>query len=329
MSVHSQGREAVAAARPNAGIDVSKEHLEAAWADRAERVSNDADGWDVLAAKFQADAVDVVVLEASGGYEKGVAWALQVAGFAVVVLNARQARDFAKAMGQLAKTDEVDARVLAQFAEVIARHSERERYIRALPEAQRGHLMALVMRRRQLIEMHKAETNRIELAHPAAKSSVRAILKAIDKQLAVVDHDIDQHLGRHYKHIAQLLHSVKGVGDVTTSTMIALLGELGQVRRRPLAKLVGVAPLACDSGKRHGARSIWGGRTEVRRVLYMATLSALKHNRVIREFYARLIAKGKPPKVAIVACMRKLLTILNAMVRDGATWDESRHPQMP
>jgi transposase len=298
---------------------VSKEHLEAAWADRAERVSNDADGWDVLAAKFHADAVDVVVLEASGGYEKGVAWALQVAGFAVVVLNARQARDFAKAMGQLAKTDEVDARVLAQFAEVIARHSERERYIRALPEAQRGHLMALVMRRRQLIE----------LAHPAARSSVRAILKAIDKQLAVVDHDIDQHLGQHYKHIAQLLHSVKGVGEVTTFTMIALLGELGQVRRRPLAKLVGVAPLACDSGKRHGARSIWGGRTEVRRVLYMATLSALKHNRVIREFYARLIAKGKPPKVAIVACMRKLLTILNAMVRDGATWDESKHPQMP
>lgn len=327
MSVHSQGREAVAAARPNAGIDVSKDHLDAAWADRIERVSNDAEGWDGLAAKLKADGVDVVTLEASGGYEKGVACALQLAGLAVVVLNARQARDFAKAMGQLAKTDAVDAQVLKQFAAVIARHPDRERYIRALPEEKRSYLAALVTRRRQLLDMHKAESSRLELAHEAARPSLRAVLRALDKQLGTVDHDIDQYLRQHFKDAAKLLDSVKGVGDVTISTLVALLGELGHLPRRQIAKLVGVAPLACDSGKRHGARSVWGGRKEVRSVLYMATLSAMRHNRVIRAFYQHLIAQGKPPKVAIVACMRKLLTILNAMMRDGTDWDDAKHLQ--
>ena len=325
MSVNRQGWDTVAAARPNAGIDVSKEHLDAAWADRVERVSNDADGWDALAAKLKADGVDVVALEASGGYEKGVACALQLAGLQVVVLNAKQARDFAKAMGQLAKTDEVDAQVLKQFAAVIARHPQRERFIRALPEAKRSYLAALVTRRRQLLDMHRAEFNRLELAHEAAKPSLRAVLRALDKQLGSVDHDIDQDLRQHFKDAAKLLDSVKGVGDVTVSTLIALLGELGQLPRRQIAKLVGVAPLACDSGKRRGARSISGGRKEVRSVLYMATISAMRHNPVIRAFHERLIAQGKPPKVAIVACMRKLLTILNAMMRDGTAWDESNH----
>ena len=139
--------------------------------------------------------------------------------------------------------------------------------------------------------------------------------------------NLDQYLRQHFKQMAKLLDSVKGVGDVTIATLLALLGELGQLPRRPIAKLVGVAPLARDSGKRHGPRAVWGGRTEVRSVLYMATLSAMRHNRVIREFHDRLIAKGKPPKVAIVACMRKLLTILNAMVRDGTAWDDSKHAQ--
>jgi transposase len=325
MSVHAQGREAVAAARPNAGIDVSKEHLDAAWADRAERVGNDAGGWDVLAAQFKADQVDVVVLEASGGYEKAVACALQADGLAVVVLNARQARDFAKAMGQLAKTDRVDAQVLKQFAGVIAGHPQREHYVRALPEAQRSYVAALVTRRRQLIDMRRAESNRLELAHEAARPSLRAILRALDKQRAIVDHDIDQYVRQHFKNLAKLLDSVTGIGDVTISTFIGMLGERGQLPRRPLAKLVGVAPLACDSGKHRGARSIWGGRADVRSVLYLATVSAITHNRAIREFYERLIGKGKPKKVVMVACMRKLLTIANAMVRDGTNWDESKH----
>ena len=196
MSVNQQGREAVAVLRPCAGIDVSKAHLDAAWAGRTERVSNDAGGWDALAAKFKAAGVDVVVMEATGGYENAAACALQAAGLAVVVLNPRQARDFAKALGELAKTDRIDARVLEQFAGVIARHPQRERYIRELPEAQRSHLAALVMRRRQLLAMRTEEANRLELAHRATQQSLRAMLKAIDKQLAAVDHDIDQHMSR-------------------------------------------------------------------------------------------------------------------------------------
>jgi len=325
MSVNQQGREAVAASRPCAGIDVSKAHLDAAWVGRAERVSNDAGGWDALAAKFQADAVDVVVLEATGGYENAAACALQAAGLAVVVLNPRQARDFAKALGELAKTDRIDAQVLEQFAAVIARHPQRERYIRELPEAQRSHLAALVMRRRQLLAMRTEESNRLQMAHRATHQSLHAILKAIEKQLAVVDHDIDEHMQRHFKEVASLLESTPGIGDISVSTLVALLSELGQLPRRPIAKLVGVAPLARDSGTYRGARTVWGGRSEVRAVLYMATLSAIRHNAAIGQFHQRLIAKGKPNKVAIVACMRKLLTILNAMVRDGTHWDDSKH----
>jgi transposase len=325
MNANLQGRESVTAARPCAGIDVAKAHLDAAWGHRLERVANAAAGWDALVAQFKADAVDIVLLEASGGYENAAACALQAAGLAVVVMNPRQARDFAKAMGELAKTDQVDARVLAQFAQVIARHPERDRYVRALPAAQRTHLAALVMRRRQLTDMRTAESNRLAQAHPAATKSVQAILKAIDKQLGMVDRDIDRHVRRHFKEVVTWLETVKGVGDVTVATMVGLLGEIGQLPRRPIAKLVGVAPLANDSGQRRGKRSTWGGRSEVRAVLYMATQSAIRHNAVIRAFHQRLIAQGKPKKVAIVACMRKLLTILNAMVRDGTTWDESKH----
>lgn len=325
MSVHQQGREAVAASRPCAGIDVSKAHLDAVWGERFEHVSNDAGGWDALAAKFLADGVDVVVLEATGGYENGAACALQAAGLAVVVVNPRQARDFAKSLGRLEKTDLVDAHVLRDFAEVIARHSQRERYIRALPDAQRTHLAALVMRRRQLLEMRTEETNRLHTAHPAARQSVQAIVKAIDKQLAAVDDDIDRHMQQHFKELRTWLESANGVAAVTSSTLAALLGELGHLPRRSIAKLVGVAPLARDSGPRKGSRAIWGGRAEVRAVLYMATVSAKTHNPVIRACYERLLAKGKPKKVALVACMRKLLTILNAMARDHALWDPSKH----
>ena len=325
MSVNQQGRETVAAARPCAGIDVSKAHLDAAWGKQVLRVSNDAAGWDVLAARLNADAVDIVLLEATGGYENAAVCALQAAGLQVVVMNPRQARDFAKSMGQLAKTDGVDADMLSQFAQVIARHPQRERYIRALPDAQRAHLAALVMRRRQLTEMRTAESNRLAQAHPAAVQSVQRVLKFLDQQLATVDHDIDQHMRGHFKEIVQWVETVKGVGDVTAATMVGLLGELGQLERRAIAKLVGVAPLANDSGQRRGQRTTWGGRPEVRAVLYMATLSAVRFNPVLRAFHQRLIAKGKPKKVAIVACMRKLLTILNAMVRDQAPWDESKH----
>jgi transposase len=328
MNVNPQGREPVAAARPCAGIDVCKAHLDAAWGERFERVSNDAAGWAALVAQFEADRVDVVVLEATGGLERPAACALQAAGLAVAVVNPRQARDFAKALGQLAKTDRVDAHVLARYGAVIARLPERDRYVRVLPDEQRMHLTALVMRRRQLVDMRTAENNRLAQAHAATRKSVQAVLKLLDKQLSSIDDEIDRHIRAHFAEMAGWLDSVKGVGDVMIATLLGQLAELGQLPRRAINKLVGVAPLADDSGKRKGKRSTWGGRAEVRAVLYMATLSAIRHNPVIRAFHQRLIAKGKAPKVAIVACMRKLLNILNAMVRDGTTWDESKHAKI-
>ncbi len=325
MSVNSQGREAVAAAKPNAGIDVSKDWLDVAFDGRSERFGNDAAGMESLTALLRQRKVDLVVLEATGGYEAAAAAALQSAGIEVAVVNPRQARDFAKSMGVLAKTDRVDAAVLCAFADVIARHDKRSQFVRPVPDERRQQLAALVARRRQLLEMRAAESHRLTLAHQVARKSLAAIIKALDKQLSEVDHDLDQHMREHFRDLAKLLGSAKGVGSVTASTLVASLPELGQLDRRAIASLVGVAPLACDSGRKRGHRSVWGGRSAVRAVLYMAALTAARTNPTIRSFYERLVAAGKPKKVALVACMRKLLTILNAMVRDGTPWNPALH----
>jgi transposase len=309
------------ASRTNAGIDVCKDWLDACWAAQAQRFTHDAEGIKQLAASLRQSQVDLVVMEASGGYEVAAAAALQAEGFAVAVLNPRQTRDFAKSMGVLAKTDQVDARVLRDFANVIALHPQRERYLRALPDAQRAHLAALVMRRRQLMEMRVAETNRLALAHPSARKSVTAILKALDKQLTRVDADIDGCMREQFQQTLACLDTVKGVGPVTKSTLLALLPELGRLNGRAISSLVGVAPMARESGAWRGKRQICGGRHEVRTVIYMATLSAVKYNPVLQRFHQRLISAGKPPKVALVACTRKLRVILNAMVRDGVAWN--------
>ena len=316
-----------AGAGPNAGIDVSKQHLDVCFADTARRLVNDANGWDELTAMLEAASIDLVVVEATGGYERGVVSALQHAGIAVARVNPRQARDFAKSLGVLAKTDEVDARVLRDFADVLARHPGRERYITPLVEAARLELAELMTRRRQLVEMRVAERNRLEQAGKSTRRGILSVIKLLDKQLGVIDADIDDHMDRHFKQQRELLDSVKGVGPVTILTLTAALPELGTLGRRQIAKLVGVAPLADDSGKRQGKRRTWGGRAHVRAVLYMAAIVAVRHNPDIREFYERLLAAGKPKKVAIVASMRKLLTILNAMLRDKSTWAAARHVQ--
>lgn len=326
-SLNLQGGVANGGQRANAGVDVSKEHLDACWSAQIERLPNDAGGWRGLIEKLRAADIDLVVLEATGGYERGVVCALQEAGFAVARVNPRQARDFAKSMGVLAKTDRIDAGVLRDFADVLARHKDRAKYITAPLEPHRAKLAELVTRRRQLVEMRVAETNRLGLAGKRAVRSIKAVIRTLDKQLGDVDHDIGDLLDEHFSAQRDLLDSVKGVGPVTIMTLHAALPELGRLDRRKIAKLVGVAPMADDSGKRRGVRRIWGGRGEVRAVIYMATQSAILHNPVIRAFHARLIAAGKKPKVAIVACMRKLLTILNAMVRDGAAWDPAKHDQ--
>jgi len=300
---------------------VAKEHLDASLGDETLRVANEPSGWDELIAKFKASDVDVVVIEATGGYERGLVCALQDVQLCVARVNPRQARDFAKSMGHLAKTDKVDAKCLRDLADVLARHKDRNRYITPVSQPHREQLAALMVRRRQLVDMRVAETNRLDNANARAARSIRSVLKTLDRQLQDIDHDIDAHIDEHFKHQRQLLDSVKGVGPVTTLTMLSALPELGRLDRRQISKLVGVAPLADDSGKRRGARRTWGGRSEVRAVLYMATLTATRHNPAIKAFYERLVAAGKPKKVAIVACMRKLLTILNAIVRDNAKWN--------
>ena len=325
MNMHQQGGVANGVVRLNAGIDVSKLHLDVCVGGAQRRVPNDAHGWNELTAMLQAAQVDLVVVEATGGYERGVVCALQSVGVCVARLNPRQARDFAKSMGVLAKTDQVDARVLRDFADVLARHAERSRYITPMVDRAREQLAELMTRRRQLVDMRVAEHNRLEHAGPRAARSITSVLKLLDKQIAAIDAHIDDHMDQHFKAQRNLLDSVKGVGPVTILTLTAALPELGQLGRRQIAKLVGVAPLSDDSGGRSGKRRTWGGRSEVRSVVYMAAIVAMRHNPVIREFYERLLKAGKPKKVAIVACMRKLLTILNAMLRDQALWNATRH----
>jgi transposase len=309
------------------GIDVAKDTLEVAFGSEAATRSftNDDDGHEALMKALSAHPVELIVMEATGGYEAPCACALQAAGFAVAVVNARQARDFAKAMGYLAKTDCIDARVLAALAVVLARRPEREKLIRALPCEDQQRLHALVLRRRQLVQMLVAERNRLAMSHRVARASIEALIKAIHKQIVEIEGDLVSHVARHHADLADLLRSAKGVGPNTCMVLIADLPELGKLSSREISALVGLAPFNRDSGTMRGKRTIFGGRAQVRCALYMATLVAMRHNRVIRCFYARLLGAGKPKKVAIVACMRKLLTILNAMVRTGKKWDETYH----
>lgn len=330
MSMHPQGGVASPVRRINVGIDVAKQHLDVCLGTEMRRVSNDAAGHDELIAMCRQADVDLVLLEASGGYERAAVLALQHAGFCLARVNPRQARDFAKAMGVLAKTDQLDARALRDFADVLAAHQDRATYITPFIQPQRAELAALMTRRRQLVDMRVAETQRLAQAHsPTAVRSIKKVIRLLDQQIAAIDSDADDHLDRHFKSQRTLLDSVKGVGPVTIMTLTAALPELGQLQRRQIAKLVGVAPLANDSGTRQGKRRTWGGRADVRAVLYMATVSAITHNPAIKAFYARLVAAGKAKKVALVACMRKLLTVLNAMLRDQATWNAVKHLQPP
>ncbi|ECA4661448.1 IS110 family transposase [Salmonella enterica subsp. enterica serovar Cerro] len=313
------------------GIDVSKATLDIAASSAIEpfSVANDTDGFDSIIAELRKHSVALVLMEATGGLEAAVACALQAEGFELAVVNPRQARDFARAMGYLAKTDRIDARVLAQMAEVINRHPERSRFIRALPDAERQVLNAMVVRRRQLIAMQVAERHRLYPAHPQSRKSINIIIKALEDELARIDGDMNNHIRNHFKELSERLSSIKGVGTMTAATLLAEVPELGRLSRREISALVGVAPVNRDSGTMRGRRTIFGGRAGVRTALYMAALVATRYNPVIKAFYTRLVAAGKPKKVALVACMRKLLTILNAMLRKNEEWNESYHHVAP
>ncbi|WP_460841558.1 IS110 family RNA-guided transposase [Noviherbaspirillum agri] len=310
------------------GIDVAKNSIEVALGPETStlNLSNDQSGFDALLTQLSTRQVALIVMEATGGFEAALACALQSMGYAVAVINPRQARDFARAMGQLAKTDSIDARILAQMAEVLQRHPDRDKFIKPLPTAEQQRLAALVTRRRQLIVMLGTERNRLAQSHPHTKKSLNTIIKALEKELTRIDDDMAQWIELKFPDLSVLLSSVKGVGKTTASTLIAEVPELGKLSRREISSLIGVAPLNRDSGIMRGRRTIFGGRASVRQVLYMATLTAARHNPAIKAFYEHLVSAGEPKKVALVACMRKLLTILNAIVKSGKAWDpEFRH----
>ena len=309
------------------GIDVSSQTLEVASSSQAKtwQVANDAAGIEQLVDQASALTPALVVLQATGGYEFEAACALQAAGLAVAVVNPRTARDFARAMGALAKTDALDARMLAAFARVLHQHPERERFVKPLADAELQQLQALVLRRRQLVQMLTAERQRLRLAHAAARPSIERVIEFLKQELGDSEAEVATHVQEHHSQLAQALASVPGIGAASVAVLLAELPELGKLDRRRIAALVGVAPLNRDSGQMRGQRSIWGGRADVRRTLYMATLVAVRHNPALKACYERLLAVGKRKKVALVACMRKLLTMLNAIAKHGSTWDPAMH----
>jgi transposase len=300
------------------GIDVAKDRLDVAQRPGTEAwwVTNDDRSIADLVARLGALRPTLVVLEATGGIELPVVGALAAAGVPVVVVNPRQVREFARVTGRLAKTDAIDAQVLARFAEAV------RPALRPLPDASTHQLGGLVARRRQVIEMLTAEKNRLRTAAPAVRDHINEHILWLERSLSDLDSELGQviHSSDIWRAQDNLLQSTPGVGPVLSTTLLAHLPELGSLNRKEIAALVGVAPLNRDSGTLRGRRTVWGGRSDVRTALYMAALAATRFNPVIRAFYQRLESAGKPKKVALTACMRKLLTILNAMMRHQTRW---------
>ncbi|KAA0577773.1 IS110 family transposase [Azospirillum sp. B21] len=301
------------------GIDVSKDRLDVHIlpAGQAFAVARNGEGLDHLVTELRTRAPTLIVLEATGGFEVTVAAVLAGAGLPLAVVNPRQIRDFARATGRLAKTDALDAQIIALFAERIRPEP------RPIADAESQVLAELVARRRQVVEMIGMEANRLRQARsPRVRRTIEATRKTLEAQLVELDKDIDDSVRGSpvWRAADDLLTSVPGIGGITARTLIADLPELGRLDRRRIAALVGVAPVNRDSGQMRGHRAIAGGRTAVRNALYMAALSAVRWNPVIKAHYTRIVAAGRPKKVALVACMRHLLTILNAIIKTASPW---------
>lgn len=306
------------------GIDVAKDKLDlahtsaASGGELAAQYPNTAEGLALLVLHLQAQAPTLICLEATGAYHLAAASALALAGLPVAVLNPRQARDFAKATGKLAKTDRLDARALAHFAEAVRPPA------RPVPDGAAQGLAATLARRRQLVGMLTAEQNRLHTAAAAIQAHIAAHIAWLEADLARIDAELAATIAADpsWRERDRLLRGVPGVGPVLATTLLAELPQLGSLTRHEVAALAGVAPLNRDSGTLRGKRTVWGGRARVRGALYMAALVATRHNPAIRAFYQRLCAAGKPKKVALTACMRKLLTILNTLLRHGTPWQD-------
>jgi transposase len=301
------------------GIDVSKTALDLSQWGKKEvtQFENNATGIAAMMAALPSEtAVTLIVVEASGGFEQAMVAELAAGSLPIVVVNPTRVRNFARAKGQLAKTDQIDARMLADFAEAIRPE------VRPLGTEEQQLIKALVTRRRQLIDMQTAEKNRRTSTNPELLPRLEKHLDWLETELAEIEDDLDDWIDQNalWREKRTSLESVPGVGKVTSFTLLAELPELGTLSRQKIAALVGLAPFNRDSGRFRGRRHIFGGRSDVRSVLYMAALSGIRYNPVLKAFYDRLIAKGKLPKVALTACMRKLLTILNAIIRDKTTW---------
>lgn len=299
------------------GIDVSKERLDIATSDgRQWAIDNEERGHRQLCEQFATHQPQLIVMEATGGLERAAAAELAAAGLALRIVNARQVRDFAKASGRLAKTDRLDAQVLVAFAQAMKLEP------REVASQELQALQALIARRRQLIEMLVMERNRLRTAHREVKRSLKKSIEWLETQLRHTDQDLGSALRECgvWREKVELLESVPGIARVTALKLLASLPELGTLNRREISALAGVAPFNRDSGRWCGKRSIYGGRALARGALYMAALVGVRHNAVLKVFYQRLRAAGKPAKVALTACMRKLLTIINSMLRHRQSW---------
>jgi transposase len=300
------------------GIDISKARMDVAVRPLGTvfSVAHDDAGMAALIERLRSPLPALIVLEATGGLEAMVVGALAAAGLPVVVINPRQVRDFAKATGRLAKTDAIDAQVLAQFAEAV------RPTVRPMPDAHTQALAALMTRRRQVLDMLTAETNRLGSAPRRIRREIQTHIRWLERQVAKLDDELRQaiHSSPVWREKDDLLQSMPGVGPVLATTLLASVPELGTLNRRQIAALVGVTPVNRDSGTLRGKRMVWGGRAAVRAVLYMGALVAARHNPVLKAFYQRLRQAGKASKVALTACMRKLLTMLNAMLKHRTPW---------
>jgi transposase len=303
------------------GVDVAKNTLDLAVSNsnEARQFENDLDGIMSAVSYIAGFKPTIIILEATGHFEMPLAAALQTNRLPVVIVNPRQVRDFARATGVLAKTDRIDAKILALFGLQINPE------VRLLPDQKAREMSSLLARRRQLIEMLTAEHNRVLQAEDGIRKGIKIHIKWLEKAVSAINDDLDSQIrsSPSWREKDDLLKSVPGVGTVVSTTLLVELPELGYLNRRKIAALVGVAPLNRDSGTMRGKRTVWGGRAKLRAVLYMAALVGVRHNHVIASFYERLLKAGKAKKVALVACMRKLLTILNAMIRSKTVWQEA------